>query len=33
MIAAIASAEGLSLFTRDVADFKGLDRHLTVVPV
>ncbi|BBA99009.1 putative PilT domain-containing protein [Actinacidiphila reveromycinica] len=33
MIAAIASVQGLPLFTRSAADFKGLDGSLTVVAV
>jgi predicted nucleic acid-binding protein len=33
MIAAIAVAEGLSVFTTNPDDFKGLDDLLTVVPV
>ena len=33
MIAAIASVQGLPLFTRNVDDFKGLDGSLTVVAV
>lgn len=33
MIASIAIAEGLPLFTTDPDDFKGLDGLLTVVPV
>lgn len=33
MIAAIASARGLPLFTRNPDDFKGLDGVLTVVPL
>ncbi|MFI0943224.1 hypothetical protein [Streptomyces sp. NPDC021020] len=33
MIAAIAIAEGLPLFTTNPDDYKGLDGLLTVVPV
>lgn len=33
MIAAIASSRGLPLYTRNPADFKGLDGVLTVRPV
>lgn len=33
MIAAIASVQGLPLFTRNANDFKGLDGSLTVVAV
>ncbi|MER6628220.1 type II toxin-antitoxin system VapC family toxin [Streptomyces sp. NPDC000987] len=33
MIAAIASARGMPLFTRNAADFKGLDSAVLVVPV
>lgn len=33
MIAAIASVQGLPLFTRNADDFKGLDGSLTVVAV
>ena len=33
MIAAIASARGLPLYTRNVDDFKGLERALAVVAV
>lgn len=33
MIAAIASVQGLPLFTRNADDFKGLDSSLTVVAV
>jgi predicted nucleic acid-binding protein len=33
MIAAIASARGLPLFTRNPDDFKGLDPTLTIVPI
>lgn len=33
MIAAVASAMGLPLYTRNVADFKGLESALTIVEV
>ncbi|MCX4881565.1 type II toxin-antitoxin system VapC family toxin [Streptomyces sp. NBC_00847] len=33
MIAAIASVRGLPLFTRNAADFKGLESAVLVVPV
>ncbi|WP_324783344.1 type II toxin-antitoxin system VapC family toxin [Streptomyces sp. H51] len=33
MIAAIASVRGMPLFTRNAADFKGLDSAVLVVPV
>lgn len=33
MIAAIASVQGLPLFTRNADDFKGLDGSLTVVSI
>jgi hypothetical protein len=33
MIAAIASAKGLPLFTRNAGDFKGLEGAVLVVPV
>ncbi|MYS20819.1 hypothetical protein GA0115240_123627 [Streptomyces sp. DvalAA-14] len=33
MIAAIASARGLPLFTRNADDFKGLDSTLTVLAI
>jgi predicted nucleic acid-binding protein len=33
MIAAIASVQGLPLFTRNADDFKGLDGSLTVVAI
>lgn len=33
MIAAIASSRGLPLYTRNEADFKGLDSMVTVIPV
>lgn len=33
MIAAVAAAEGLPLFTTNPDDFKGLDDLLTIVPV
>lgn len=33
MIAAVASARGLPLYTRNDADFKGLESVVTVVPV
>ncbi|MFE9773080.1 type II toxin-antitoxin system VapC family toxin [Streptomyces sp. NPDC005931] len=33
MIAAVAAAEGLPLFTTNPDDFKGLDDLITVVPV
>ncbi|MEV6961251.1 hypothetical protein AB0M97_19035 [Streptomyces sp. NPDC051207] len=33
MIAAVAAAEGLPLFTTDPDDFKGLDDLITIVPV
>jgi predicted nucleic acid-binding protein len=33
MIAAIAIAEGLPLFTTNPKDFAGLDGLLTIVPV
>jgi predicted nucleic acid-binding protein len=33
MIAAIASSRGLPLYTRNEADFKGLESMVTVIPV
>lgn len=33
MIGAIASARGLPLYTRNPADFKGLERSVTVIAV
>jgi predicted nucleic acid-binding protein len=33
MIAAVASVRGLPLYTRNEADFKGLESTVTVVPV
>ncbi|MBG0815228.1 type II toxin-antitoxin system VapC family toxin [Planomonospora sp. ID82291] len=33
LIAAVASAHGLPLYTRNGADFKGLDSMVTIVPV
>lgn len=33
MIAAIASVQGVPLFTRNVEDFKGLEEAVTVVAV
>jgi toxin FitB len=33
MIAAIASVQGLPLFTRNAGDFKGLDGSLTIVAI
>lgn len=33
MIAAVASSRGLPLYTRNEADFKGLENLVTVVPV
>lgn len=33
MIAAIASARGLPLYTRNVGDFAGLDDMVTVIEV
>jgi toxin FitB len=33
MIAAVASARGLPLYTRNDADFKGLESVVTVVPL
>ncbi|MER6423428.1 PIN domain-containing protein [Streptomyces sp. NPDC001137] len=33
MIAAIASARGLPLFTRNAGDFKGLESAVLIVPV
>jgi predicted nucleic acid-binding protein len=33
LIAAIAAARSLPLFTRNVADFRGLDSMVEIVPV
>ncbi len=33
MIAAIASSRGLPLFTRNSADFRGLESMVEIVPV
>ncbi|MEU6143193.1 type II toxin-antitoxin system VapC family toxin [Streptomyces sp. NPDC047081] len=33
MIAAIASARGLPLYTRNAGDFKGLEMSVSIVPV
>ncbi|MER5625263.1 hypothetical protein ABT061_29930 [Streptosporangium sp. NPDC002544] len=33
MIAAVASTRGLPLYTRNDADFKGLENVVTIVPV